>query len=107
MNLRPTGNRIVVERTEASDLSPGGIAIPDASKPKLSTGRVLAVGPGSRDGISQSRRWVELDEGDEIVFHPNAGVEHIRPGDKPVLIMNEGDVLAVVVPAVQRESDPA
>ena len=93
MNLRPTGNRIVVERTETEHTTPGGIVLADVSKQPTSTGVILAVGPGSRDGNGVMRK-IDLGTGDKILFRPGSGVEHKLP-NKTVVIMNEGDVLAV------------
>src|SRR5438046_1331369 len=57
-------------------------------------GRVLAVGPGSRD---DNGKFVpmDLEEGDEIVFSKYGGTE-IRVGTDEYLILRESDVLAKV-----------
>ncbi len=52
MNLKPLGDRVVVEREEAKGKTVGGIVLPDTAKDKPQQGKVLAVGEGrlTKDG---------------------------------------------------------
>jgi|SRR5690349_5003774 len=95
MNLQPLGDRLIVEVVEEEETTVGGIVLPDTAKEKPQRGRVLAVGPGSRD---DNGKFVPIDlaEGDEIVFSKYGGTE-IRIGTDDVLILRESDVLAKVV----------
>jgi chaperonin GroES len=95
MNLQPLGDRLIVEVLDEEETTVGGIVLPDTAKEKQQRGRVLAVGPGSRDDNGQ---FVPMDlaEGDEIVFSKYGGTE-IRIGTDDVLILRESDVLAKVV----------
>ena len=60
-------------------------------------GKVLAVGPGSRDD-NGNRIAMDVEEGDEIVFSKYGGTE-IKVGVDEFLILRESDVLAKVVGA--------
>ena len=95
MNLKPLGDRLIVEVLDEEETTVGGIVLPDTAKEKPQRGRVLAVGPGSRDDNGQ---FVPMDlaEGDEIVFSKYGGTE-IRIGSDDYLILRESDVLAKVV----------
>jgi chaperonin GroES len=95
MNLQPLGDRLIVEVLDEEETTVGGIVLPDTAKEKPQRGRVLAVGPGSRD---DNGKFVpmDLEEGDEIVFSKYGGTE-IRLGTDDVLILRESDVLAKVV----------
>jgi chaperonin GroES len=95
MNLQPLGDRLIVEVLDEEETTVGGIVLPDTAKEKPQRGRVLAVGPGSRD---DNGKFVPMDlaEGDEIVFSKYGGTE-IRIGTDDVLILRESDVLAKVV----------
>jgi chaperonin GroES len=95
MNLQPLGDRLIVEVLDEEETTVGGILLPDTAKEKPQRGRVLAVGPGSRD---DNGKFVPMDlaEGDEIVFSKYGGTE-IRLGTDDVLILRESDVLAKVV----------
>ncbi len=95
MNLKPLGDRLIVEVLDEEDVTFSGIVLPDTAKDKPQRGRVLAVGPGSRD---DNGKFVpmDLEEGDEIVFSKYGGTE-IKVGVDEYLILRENDVLAKVV----------
>jgi chaperonin GroES len=94
MNLKPLGDRLIVEVLEEEETTSSGIVLPDTAKEKPQRGRVLAVGPGSRD---EKGKYIALDleEGDEIVFSKYGGTE-IKIGTDEYLILRESDVLAKV-----------
>ena len=94
MNLKPLGDRLIVEVLEEEESTASGIVLPDTAKEKPQRGRVLAVGPGSR---GDDGKFVPMDlaEGDEIVFSKYGGTE-IRVGTDDYLILRESDVLAKV-----------
>ena len=94
MNLKPLGDRLIVEVLEEEESTASGIVLPDTAKEKPQRGRVLAVGPGPRD---DNGNFVAMDvaEGDEIVFSKYGGTE-IKVGADEVLILRESDVLAKV-----------
>jgi chaperonin GroES len=94
MNLKPIGDRLVVQRQEAGEKTKGGIILPDTAKEKPQVGKVLAVGEGKllKDG---KRQPMQLKKGDTILFTSYAGDEFTLDGNK-VLLMREDDVLAVI-----------
>jgi chaperonin GroES len=95
MNLQPLGDRLIVEVLEEEETTVSGIVLPDTAKEKPQRGRVLAVGPGSRNDKGD---LVPLDvaEGDEVIFSKYGGTE-VKVGTDDVLILRETDVLAKVV----------
>ena len=95
MNLKPLGDRLIVEVLEEEEQTFSGIVLPDTAKEKPQRGRVLAVGPGSRD---DNGKFIAMDlaKGDEIVFSKYGGTE-IKVGVDEYLILRESDVLAKVV----------
>jgi len=95
MNLQPLGDRLIVEVLEEEETTVGGIVLPDTAQEKPQRGKVLAVGPGSRD---EEGKYIKMDveEGDEVVFSKYGGTE-IKIGADEVLILRESDVLAKVV----------
>ena len=94
MNLKPLGDRLIVEVLDEEDVTFSGIVLPDTAKEKPQRGRVLAVGPGSRDDKGKFVP-MDVDEGDEIVFSKYGGTE-IKVGTDDYLILRESDVLAKV-----------
>ena len=94
MRIEPLGEKIVVKRTEADEVTAGGILLPDSAREKSAQGKVLSVGSGRMmpDG---TRAKPQVSEGDRILFSSYAGTEIDVDGD-PLLIMNEADILAVL-----------
>jgi chaperonin GroES len=95
MNLKPLGDRLIVEVLEEEETTSSGIVLPDTAKEKPQRGRVLAVGPGPRDDNGNFVA-MDLEEGDEVVFSKYGGTE-IKVGVDEYLILRESDVLAKVV----------
>ena len=94
MDLQPLGDRLIVEVLEEEETTVSGIVLPDTAKEKPQRGRVLAVGPGSRDEDGEYIK-MDVEEGDEIIFSKYGGTE-IKVGADEVLVLRESDVLAKV-----------
>jgi chaperonin GroES len=95
MDLQPLGDRLIVEVLEEEEVTISGIVLPDTAREKPQRGKVLAVGPGSRDEDGNHIKMdVEVD--DEIIFSKYGGTE-IKLGTDEILILRESDVLAKVV----------
>lgn len=94
MNIKPLGDRIVVERLEEETKSAGGIIIPDNAKEKPKEGKVLAVGPGAKDENGK-RAPMDVSVGDTILFTQWAGNE-IKIDGKEYLVMKESDVIGII-----------
>ncbi len=94
MKIRPLHDRILVERLEEENKTPGGIIIPDSAKEKPVEGKVVAVGNGK---IAENGEVKPLDvkEGDRILFGKYAGTD-IKIGGQEYLIMREDDVLGII-----------
>ena len=95
MNLKPLGDRLIVEVLEEDMTTTSGIVLPDTAKEKPQRGSVLAVGPGPRDEDGEFIK-MDIEVDDEIIFSKYGGTE-IRVDSEDVLILRESDVLAKVV----------
>ena len=49
VNVRPLGDRVLVQTLEEAEVKKGGIIIPDTAKEKPQEGKVVALGTGKRD----------------------------------------------------------
>jgi len=94
MNLKPLGDRIVVEVVEELERTKSGIVLPDTAKEKPQEAEVVAVGPGARNEKGD-RVPMEVKVGDRVVFQKYSGAE-FKMDDDEYLILRESDVLAVV-----------
>ena len=99
MNLKPLGDRVVVEHVEQQEKSAGGVFLPDTAKEKPQEGMVLAVGPGR---VTDEGKTIApaVKAGDRVIYSKYSGSE-IKIDGKEYLIVSEKDVLAIVtgVPA--------
>lgn len=93
-SIKPLGDKILVKRLEAREVTKGGIVLPDSAKEKPKEGKIVAVGPGKilDDG---TRGALQLKEGDRVLFTSYAGTE-VKVDGEEFLVMSEDDVLAVV-----------
>ncbi len=94
MKVNPLADRILVKRLEETEVSRGGIIIPDTAKEKPQQGQVIAVGPG-RLNDDGSRTKPDVNKGDRILMSKYAGTEVKIDGDDFV-ILREDDVLGVI-----------
>ena len=53
MKFRPLHDRVVIRRVNAEEKTTGGIIIPDTAQEKPMEGKVVAVGPGTRNEQGQ------------------------------------------------------
>ena len=96
MNLKPLGDRLIVEPLEEEQTTVGGIVLPDTALEKPQRGNVVAVGPGERSRETGEVIPMDLSEGDVVVFSKYGGTE-IKVEGTDYLILRESDVLAKVV----------
>ena len=89
MKFRPLHDRVLVRRIEQDEKTAGGIIIPDTAKEKPQRGTVIAAGPGKKD------EPVTVKVGDTVLYGKYSGTE-IQIEGEDLLIMREGDILAIV-----------
>lgn len=94
MNLKPLGDRLVIEPIEQEEMTSFGLVIPDSAKEKPQQGKVLATGDGRRDDDGD-RIDMDVTVGDTVLYAKYAGTE-VKIDGKKLLIMKESDVLAIV-----------
>jgi chaperonin GroES len=94
LNIRPLGDRILVEAVDAKEEKKGGIVIPDIAKEKPMECRVVALGTGKTDDNGKKVPF-EMKKGDRLLVAKYGGTEVNLEG-KEYRIFNSEDVLAVV-----------
>ncbi|MDO8730696.1 MAG: co-chaperone GroES [Candidatus Omnitrophota bacterium] len=94
MNLKPLGDKVIVEVLNAKDKSSGGIILPDNAREKPQEAKVLAVGSGKVLGNGKVVP-PELKTGDTVLFGKYSGNE-VKLDGKEFLIIQQDDVLAVI-----------
>ena len=96
MNLKPLGDRVIVQAIEEEETTASGIVLPDTAKEKPQKGKVIAVGDGAWDEDGEKRIPLDVAEGDEVLYSKYGGTEVKVDGDD-LLVLRESDVLAKVV----------
>src|SRR5581483_1689819 len=96
MNLKPLGDRLIVEPLEEEQTTAAGIVLPDTALEKPQRGTVVAAGPGERSRETGEIIPMDVSEGDVVVFSKYGGTD-IKIDGVDYLILRESDVLAKVV----------
>ena len=89
MKLLPLADRVLIEPSAAETKTASGIIIPDSAQEKPQKGKVIAVGPGTKENP------ITLKAGDHILYGKYSGTELKHEGGE-YLIMRESDILAII-----------
>lgn len=92
--IRPLGDRVLVQRTEAEEKTAGGILLPDSAKEKPKEGKIIALGDGRTLDNGQKSTF-SVKKGDRVLFTSYAGTE-VKVSGNEYLIMREEDILGVI-----------
>jgi chaperonin GroES len=94
MNIKPLGDRVLVEPIKEAEMKKGGIIIPDTAKERPQEGKVIALGTGKLDEDGKVIPF-NVKEGDTVLM-PKYGGTEVKMGGKEYQIMREEDILAVI-----------
>jgi chaperonin GroES len=93
-NLKPLGDRVLVEPVEEKEVKKGGIIIPDSAKEKPTESIIIALGTGKTDDDGKKVPF-EIKKGDRVLVSKYGGTE-IKLDGKEYKILNTDDILAVI-----------
>ena len=94
INVKPLGDRVLVQPIEEQETKKGGIIIPDTAKEKPQEGIVIALGTGKTNDDGKKIPF-EVKKGDRVLVSKYGGTE-IKLDGKEIKIMSSDDVLAVI-----------
>ena len=96
LNIRPVGDRILVEPVEEKEQKnkKGAIIIPDTAKEKPMETMVVAVGPG-KTGDDGKKILIEVKKGDRVLVSKYGGTEITLAG-KDYRIFSSDEILAII-----------
>ena len=94
MKLKPLDDRVIIEQSEADEVSKGGIVLPENAKEKPTKGKILAVGPGK---TADDGKLVALTVkvGDLVLYEKYGGTEVQVDGEKRIVV-RESEILAII-----------
>ena len=92
-NIRPLGDRVLVQPKEEKEVTRGGIIIPDTAKEKPMEGNVNA------DGVKRDKDGKEmpfdLKPGDTVLL-PKYGGTEVKLGETTYQIVRSEDLLGII-----------
>jgi chaperonin GroES len=93
-NIRPLGDKVVVQVVELEEKTASGIYLPDTAKKKPQEGKVIAVGEG-RTLDNGEKNTLTVKVGDKVLFSKYGGNEITVDGQE-YTILDEDQVYAVL-----------
>ena len=94
VNVKPLGDRVLVQPVEEKEVIKGGIIIPDTAKEKPQEGKVVALGTGKTDEKGNKVDFT-VKVGDRVLISKYGGTE-IKVDDVSYLILREDDILGIL-----------
>jgi chaperonin GroES len=94
LNIKPLGDRILVEPAEEKEVKKGGIIIPDTAKEKSQEGVVRVLGTGKTDDEGKKIAF-EVKVGDRVLVSQYGG-SPIKIDGKEYKIYSSDDLIAIL-----------
>src|SRR6186713_1634282 len=94
LNIKPLGDRVLVEPVEEKETKKGGIIIPDTAKEKPQEGIIRVLGTGKVNDEGRKVDW-EVKVGDRVLCSKYGGTE-IKLDGKEYKLLGADDLLAIL-----------
>ena len=94
VNVKPLGDRVLLELCEVAEQVKGGIFIPDTAKEKPQEFKVIALGTGKTDDNGNKVPF-DVKVGDIVLTSRYGGTE-VKVDGKEYKVVNSDDILAIV-----------
>lgn len=92
MNIKPLGNRVILQLTEIQQTTESGLIIPDSVKDEPTDGIVVAIGEVLND--DDKPRAFPVKVGDRVMFPMYSGMKLV--GHDNYRMFNTHDLLGVI-----------
>ena len=93
-SIKPLGQRVLVKRLEADEVSAGGIVLPDTAQEKPQEAEVVSLGTGGKDENGNDIQF-SVSEGDKVLISKYGGTD-VKVDGQDLLIISESDILGVI-----------
>merc|ERR1711904_213240 len=93
-SIKPLGQRVLVKRLDAEEVSAGGIVLPDTAQEKPQEAEVVALGTGGKDENGNDIQF-SVEAGNKVLISKYGGTD-VKVDGADLLIINEGDILGVI-----------
>ena len=92
MKLRPLGDKVVLQSTQAEEISKGGLYLAASAQEKPQYAVVVAVGPGGM--VDGKEIKMDVKVGDKVILSKYSGTE-VKIDGEEYTIVKVSDILAV------------
>ncbi|MDP7399527.1 MAG: co-chaperone GroES [Lentisphaeria bacterium] len=94
MNIKPLGDRVLLQVADVEEQIKGGIVIPDSAKEKPQEAKVVTLGTGGTDDDGNKIKF-DVKVGDLVLTNKYGGTD-VTVEDEEFKIVKSDDILAVV-----------
>ncbi len=92
--ITPLGQRVLVKRLDAEEITSGGIVLPDSAQEKPQEAEVVSLGLGGKDDDGKTIEF-SVKVGDKVLISKYGGTE-VKIDGEDMLILSESDILGIV-----------
>lgn len=93
MNIKPLGDRVVIQKLEAETTTKSGILLTGTAKEQPQEAEVVAIGPGAM--VEGKRVPMDVEAGNKVLYSKYAGTD-VKVDGEEYIILKQDDILAIV-----------
>ena len=93
MNIKPLGDRVVIQKLEAETTTKSGILLTGTAKEQPQEAKVVALGPGAM--VEGKRVPMDVQVWNKVLYSKYAGTD-VKVDGEEYIILKQDDILAIV-----------
>lgn len=93
MNIKPLGDRVVIQKLEPETTTKSGILLTGTAKEQPQEAKVVAIGPGAM--VEGKRVPMDVEVGNKVLYSKYAGTD-VKVDGEEYIILKQDDILAIV-----------
>ena len=93
MNIKPLGDRVVIQKLEAETTTKSGILLTGTAKEQPQEAKVVAIGRGAM--VEGKRVPMDVQVGNKVLYSKYAGTD-VKVDGEEYIILKQDDILAIV-----------
>ena len=93
MNIKPLGDRVVIQKLEAETTTKSGILLTGTAKEQPQEAKVVAIGPGAM--VEGKRVPMDVEVGNKVLYSKYARTD-VKVDGEEYIILKQDDILAIV-----------
>lgn len=92
--ITPLGQRVLVKRLQAEEITAGGIVLPDSAQEQPQEAEVVSLGLGGKDENGNTIEF-SVKVGDKVLISKYGGTD-VKIDGNDFLLLSESDILGIV-----------